>query len=63
VAFLVLDAFGFDAGAYSFAYTAGWSGGKAETVTAALESAKRCATEILAELGSVDVKTEELVAA
>ena len=63
VAYLVLDAFGLDAGAYSFAYTAGWSGGKAEIVTAALENAKRCAAEVLGELGSIDLKAEDVVAA
>ena len=62
VAFLVLDAFGFDAGSYSFAYTSGWSGGKAEIVTAALENAKRCAAEILDELGSVDLKAGDIAA-
>ncbi len=62
VAYLVLDAFGLDAGAYSFYYTAGWSGGEAAIVTAALENAKRCAAEILGELGSVDLKAEDIAA-
>jgi antirestriction protein ArdC len=62
-AFLVLDAVGLDAGGYSFAYTAGWSGGKAETVTAALENAKRCAADILEGLGSLELKADVRVAA
>lgn len=61
-AYLVLDAFGLASGAYSFGYVASWSGGKSETVSTALECAKRCAADILAALGSVDVESAELAA-
>lgn len=52
VAYLVLDAFGIGSDDYSFPYVAGWSEGKSETVSAALDTAKKCAGEILDQLSA-----------
>ncbi len=47
VAFVVLDALGLDAGNYSFAYVARWSGGPVDVVRDTAERVIECAGRIL----------------
>ncbi|MCW3019149.1 MAG: serine/arginine repetitive matrix protein 2 [Solirubrobacterales bacterium] len=60
-AFLVMDALGLAADAYSFAYVASWSDGDGKVVAAAADRAITCASEILGAL--VNAEERELVSA
>lgn len=50
VAFIVMDAFGVDAGAYSFGYVAGWSGKDPDAVKRSGQAVTRTSKKILEEV-------------
>ncbi len=58
VAFLVADAFGLDASAYTIAYVANWGMRDPAAVLATAERVRRCATTILADLVKADSEEE-----